>query len=271
MSIITRFLKFSIPFCLISNIPLATKNKTAFAKPACFSNNIYQKKSLKCQSKNTHNKGRLFSIYSTPSTTQKEKTRPTVKAFRQWNKNFSPANFNSKPKLDVKLNINTNKQNQPISLTPDRYPNFTLTSNGADQHAITILSSVKVALASPENKSTQPPSPSLAALHLRCIQNTTSVMFEFPTTKLANAKASTEILYSIDNGPDRLLGLSRSKGDNILGLWTGKKAVPFTTKLLGKSSLRINVWDAGRIEYAFEFDVTNLGNAIYNLRNACNW
>lgn len=96
-------------------------------------------------------------------------------------------------------------------------------------------------------------------------------MFEFPSTKLASGTASTEILYSIDNGPDNLLGLTLSKGDNILGLWEGKQAVPFTSKILGKNSLRINVWDFKKVEHAFIYDVSNLGNAIHNLRNACNW
>lgn len=276
MSTITRFIKFSIPICFLTNIPLDSIHLTALAKPACFSKNIYQEKSLKCQESFAQKKARLFSIYSNPKREQKQKVKPAVKAFGQWNKNISPT-F-PKAKLELKTNIKVKQKNRPLKLTPDKYPNLTLISNAKGQHAITILSSVKVAMATNNSHdqntlhaSLPIQNASLAALHIRCIENTTSVMFEFPNTRLANAKASTEILYSIDNGPDRLLGLSRSKGENILGLWSGKKAVPFTSKILGKTSLRINVWDKESVEYKFAFDIKNLGEAIHNLRNACNW
>lgn len=237
------------------------ENNTAIAKPACFSKNLYQEKSQKCRPNSNLKKGKLFSIYSSTQPVQKRSKQLSVKPFRQWNKNIRPENDNFLLK------------NETIISSLDKYSNITLISNGAGQHAITILSSTKIAMAVSKSSPTNLPiqSPKLAALHIRCIDDTTSVMFEFPTTKLADNKASTEILYSIDNGPDYLLGLTLSQGDNILGLWVGKRAVPFTSKILGKSSLHINVWDKESTEHTFTFDVSNLGEAIHNLRSACNW
>lgn len=259
MSTLTRFLQFSIPLCATLNLSLILslliESDDAFAEPACFSKNLYQTKSNKCGSKSKVKNGRLFSIYSNSFPERSENRKTAVKPFNQWNKNLSPTNY----KLISK--------NRPLIITPDKYPNITLVSNGTDRHAITILSSTKIAMLASKTLS----NPKLSALHIRCINNTTSVMFEFPSTKLKNATSSTEILYSIDNGPDNLLGLTLSQGDNILGLWSGKQAVPFTSKILGKNSLRINVWDAKKVEHTFTYDVSNLGHAIHNLRNACNW
>lgn len=248
------FFKFCFTATTLINLPFANIISIAKAKPACFSKNIYQRSDRKC----APNTNRLFSIYSKPPTPKKIATRNTVKPLREWNKDINLKTKNNSP-----AHINA-----PTAISPDEFPNMTFITNGTDQHAITILSTVKLALAAPQNPL---PTPSLAALHIRCIDNKTSVLFEFPSIKMSNSKASTEILYSTDNGAEQLLSLSLSKADSILGLWKGKQAVPFTNKVLEKKSLKISIWNAERTEFSYTFDVENLSHAIRNLRNACNW
>lgn len=255
----TRLLQFGISLTTSLNLLLPMtfflQSQNAIAKPACFSKNIYQTKSNKCGKNTKINTGRLFSIYSNSAPSKKQINKANVKPLNQWNKNLNP----SVNKQDFK--------NRPLNITPEKYPNITHVSNGTNRHAITILSSTNVATLALKNI----PVPKLSAMHIRCIDNTTSLMFEFPSTKLASGTASTEILYSIDKGPDNLLATTLSKSDNILGLWSGKRAVPFASKILGKNSLHINVWDTNKVEHAFTYDISNLGHAIHNLRSACNW
>lgn len=248
----TWVLKICFTTTTLISSPILDIANTAKAKPACFSKNIYQSNDRKC----APNNNRLFSIYSKTPALKKIIARKTAKPLREWNKNINTTN--SKPTY-IRV---------PTAISPDEFPNMTFITNGADQHAITILSTVKLALAASKKPL---PSPSLAALHIRCINNKTSVLFEFPSIQISNNKASTEILYSIDNGPDQLLGLSFSKNEAILGLWNGRQAVPFTNKILEKTSLNINVWNSERREFTYTFNIENLGRAIYNLRSACNW
>ncbi|MFK7903265.1 MAG: type VI secretion system-associated protein TagO [Nitratireductor sp.] len=210
----------------------------ALAKTSCFAKSFYQGNTANCSKTKS-----MHSIYSkTPTRSVKKKGA-----------NFAKRNNNNTIRL----------------LQKKQFPNLMQISGGQLSHAITIQSSAISA-----NAAKVAQLPTSAALHIRCINNKTSVLFDFPDTMVSakgNTRATAEVLYALDKGKDHLLGLSISNESNILGLWNGNAAVPFTKKLFGKSELKLNAWNPQGVESIYRFNISNLETAIVDLRNACNW
>ena len=110
-----------------------------------------------------------------------------------------------------------------------------------------------------------------AVMTVRCIENNTSVIFEFPGYEMSDHKKYSEIIYNTGSDTNSILELSLAEKTSIMGVWRGFRAVPFVRKLIGKQNLDIIATAKNGRDLSASFDISNLSSKISNVRKFCQW
>ena len=110
-----------------------------------------------------------------------------------------------------------------------------------------------------------------ATFHVKCVQNNTSVLFEFAGRQMSDADEKSKMLYSVDGGAERILEMSLSKDHSIMGVWRGFRAVPFVRQLLDAKQLPTKISTATGEQLSNDFDIVDFKEAIREVQQTCNW
>jgi hypothetical protein len=110
-------------------------------------------------------------------------------------------------------------------------------------------------------------------LMMRCLDDETNILFEFPGRSMSDVREKSELFYSVDGSEPKIVELSLATGDgsSVMGMWHGYRAIGFARTLLGKSTLEMQAWDTENRQFSFSFDISSLEEALRPLRTACRW
>ncbi len=110
-----------------------------------------------------------------------------------------------------------------------------------------------------------------AKMLIRCLNNTTAVLFEFPGYEMSDDREYSEIEYHTSGESDDILELSIAGNKSVLGVWRGFRAIPFVRKLFDKQSLDILATAKNGTDLEASFNITGIETSITKLRNTCEW
>ncbi|AJY46896.1 type VI secretion system-associated protein TagO [Martelella endophytica] len=105
-----------------------------------------------------------------------------------------------------------------------------------------------------------------ASLTVRCMENTTSVLFGLPQY----ISDSQTVRYRLDDDPVRSIWMDPMRGGDGAGVWTGAKAIPFIKQMLGKNELILSFKAYSR-GLEFTFPIYGLKGHINQVAEACKW
>ena len=112
-------------------------------------------------------------------------------------------------------------------------------------------------------------------LVIQCIDNSTSALFDVYGYAIHhNSDLYGKMKYQVDGGATKKLTFEESDDLDYIGLWGGRKAIPFIKELIGADELQIEVILSGRRvdkPYIGTFTLTGLSAAIDPLRQECGW
>jgi type VI secretion system protein VasI len=113
--------------------------------------------------------------------------------------------------------------------------------------------------------------PSKIFFMARCMENTTSVIVYGDCHLASGFQGYGEVTYRIDDEEAQDQAFEASTDNSALGLWSGGRAIPFLTDLLGKDQiiLRFTPFNMSPVEATF--NISGIDDAIAPLRAACSW
>lgn len=114
-------------------------------------------------------------------------------------------------------------------------------------------------------------SPLNVSLTLRCLENTTSVIFSFGGVFMSDNRGNGKVTFRIDDNEAFNKSLIESSDNQALGLWRGSSAIPFIKSLKNGKRLLIRFSPFNDSNYTVSFDTNGLNNAIFPLADACKW
>lgn len=110
-----------------------------------------------------------------------------------------------------------------------------------------------------------------AALVFRCVNNNTSIAFDFGDNFMSDIGDYGTISISIDDLPARRLSFSASENRRELGINLGVNAIPLINSLLNRDTLQISATPLYGDPFEVNFEIAGLREAISPLRQACRW
>lgn len=110
-----------------------------------------------------------------------------------------------------------------------------------------------------------------ATLSIRCMENTTSVFFQFADNFMADISGYGDITYRVDTKKAQKKGFRESTDNGALGLWNGGSSIPFAKSLFGGERLFVRAVPYNESPVEVEFQIRDLETAITPLRKACKW
>jgi len=110
-----------------------------------------------------------------------------------------------------------------------------------------------------------------AMLYLRCLENTTSVYFEFGDHFLSDTQGYGDITYRLDADAAATMGFQESTDHSALGLWRGGSAIPFIKNMFDHQQMVVRVTPFNESAITATFDITGAKDAVKLLRTACGW
>jgi type VI secretion system protein VasI len=110
-----------------------------------------------------------------------------------------------------------------------------------------------------------------ATLHLRCMENRTSLFLVLNDLFLSDIQGYGLVEYRIDDQEVETVEMTSSTSNKALGLWNGSKSIPMIKGLLlgQKVVFRATPFNESPVE--FSFDLTGIDSATSLLRKACSW
>ena len=114
--------------------------------------------------------------------------------------------------------------------------------------------------------------PQPATLTVRCMENTTAVIYN-AACHLTSSRYSSygDITYRLDDSSANTTGFEASTNNRALGLWSGRKAIPFVKAMFGRNQMLMRVTPYSESAHTATFDISGLEDAIAPLREACHW
>lgn len=106
-------------------------------------------------------------------------------------------------------------------------------------------------------------------LHVRCIEDTTSVIVSVGDEFLSNDTLAVE--YRFDSAGAATAMWRASTNYSSIGLWRGSSAIPFIRRMAASNRLRIRFTPYGESSVTVEFDLHGLSEHLPELRTACHW
>jgi|GEM_PF-6856108 len=110
-----------------------------------------------------------------------------------------------------------------------------------------------------------------AKMLIRCLDNKTAVLFEFPGYEMSDYREFSEVVYHTGGKTDEILELSLASDKSVLGVWQGFRAIPFVRKLFEKQKLQILATAKNGTDLEANFNITGIEETISGLRNTCEW
>ena len=113
--------------------------------------------------------------------------------------------------------------------------------------------------------------PAPAKIVMRCMEHSTNVLFMVNDHFLADVQGYGRVEYRIDDKKAAHVNAEESTDNMALGLWSGKRAIPFIKSLFGGERLTVRITPYNESPYTMEFDIRNTEAAAQDLRAACGW
>lgn len=110
-----------------------------------------------------------------------------------------------------------------------------------------------------------------AEITMRCLENTTAVIFTMNDQFLADIQGYGVIEYRIDDRKATKVNGEESTDNRALGLWSGKRAIPFIKGLFEGQRLIVRITPFNESSFTMEFDIRGAEAASKELREACGW
>ena len=110
-----------------------------------------------------------------------------------------------------------------------------------------------------------------AKLSIRCLNNTTAVLFEFPGYEMSDIREFSEVVFHTGGETDDILELSLADDKSVLGVWQGFRAIPFVRKLFTKQELQILATAKNGTGLEANFNISGIEKMISKLRKTCEW
>lgn len=114
-------------------------------------------------------------------------------------------------------------------------------------------------------------SPAPASLHIHCRENTTMLYIVMAGNFLSDIQDYGQVTYRIDTAPAGRTSMDVSTDNAALGLWSGRRSIPFIRSMFGGSNLLIRITPFNESTLTVDFPIQGLEEAIQPLRAACNW
>lgn len=108
-------------------------------------------------------------------------------------------------------------------------------------------------------------------LWLRCMENTTAVLFDFNDHFMSDIQGYGRVEYRIDDLELASISTSTSTDNKTLGLWRGSAAIPFIKRLLGHDQLIVRATPYNESPMTLTYDIRGIDDAIVELRETCSW
>lgn len=108
-------------------------------------------------------------------------------------------------------------------------------------------------------------------LVLRCKENTTSAYLSTHCHLASSFGGYDKVEYRIDDKKAKTRSMDESTDSSALGLWSGRKAIPFVKELFGGEKLLVRFTPYGESPVTATFDITGIEEDVKQLRKECNW
>ncbi len=110
-----------------------------------------------------------------------------------------------------------------------------------------------------------------AMLFIRCKENTTSAFITFAGHFMSDIQGYGRVDYRVDGRKASRSTMDASTDNKALGLWSGRKSIPFAKNLFDGSELYVRATPYSESAIEMTFPIDGLKEAITPLRDACNW
>lgn len=114
-------------------------------------------------------------------------------------------------------------------------------------------------------------SSSRLTLWVRCLENTTAVIFSGDCHMASGFHGYGDVTYRLDDDKAVTKGFQESTDNLALGLWSGGSAIPFAKAILGKHRLIVRFTPFGMSPVEYNFDLKGSDAAIQRVREQCSW
>lgn len=106
-----------------------------------------------------------------------------------------------------------------------------------------------------------------AQLWVRCMENSTNLFVTFNDYTSRNQN----VRYRLDEGPIKSVWMETMAGGDGIGIWSGKRAIPFARTIFDSQTLVVGYDTYSQNSVEFTFDVAGLRQRIGPLAKSCNW
>lgn len=110
-----------------------------------------------------------------------------------------------------------------------------------------------------------------AYLHLRCLENTTTLQVRLNGHFLADSGGYGRVTYRVDDQQARTVDMRASTDNEWLGLWSGGRSIPVIQQMFGHEKVAMRITPHGESPTTITFPIAGLEDEIQPLRDACNW
>jgi type VI secretion system protein VasI len=108
-------------------------------------------------------------------------------------------------------------------------------------------------------------------LHIRCMENTTAAILYFNEHFMWSRQGGGRVEYRIDDQPADTIDMEASNNNVSLGLWNGRRSIPWIEDLLIADTLFVRAVPMNAGPLGATFDLTGLDAAIAPVRENCGW
>lgn len=110
-------------------------------------------------------------------------------------------------------------------------------------------------------------------LWIRCLENTTSVIFGTPECHMTSSRYNEygDVEYRVDKRKSKKVRMEESTNRHSLGLWRGRSAIPFAKAMFNSNRLLARMTPYGENPFTVSFNISQLEEAIKPLRKSCSW
>ena len=110
-----------------------------------------------------------------------------------------------------------------------------------------------------------------ARLVMRCVENTTSLLFNFNDNHMTSHQQYGEVTLRIDDGRAFTRRMNESTNNRTLGLWSGGQSIPVIRDMFGADLLTVRATPFSESPITVQFPISGIEDAVAPLREACNW
>ena len=102
---------------------------------------------------------------------------------------------------------------------------------------------------------------------VRCMQNTTNAFITFESYTARDQ----QVRYKLDEAPVQTVRMETMDGGRGIGLWSGRRAIPFVRELFGSSEIVVGYASYSDRNLEFTFNISGLRDQIGPLADSCGW